>query len=141
LAEYSETWPSAGMMRNGKTYRRQPWALPIAESASGLWPTPIKIGRKLSVFSAGRLHALESARIWEPFRANDFAVRVQKLAALCRADDGLSEELGACGNAVVPQIPELIGRAILESEALTAHINRRDSMTHQFKVGDTGKDP
>ena len=42
LAEFSETWPSAGMMRNGKTYRRQPWALPIAESASGLLPTPVK---------------------------------------------------------------------------------------------------
>lgn len=42
LAEFSETWPSAGMMRNGKTYRRQPWALPIAESASGLLPTPTK---------------------------------------------------------------------------------------------------
>ena len=42
LAEFSETWPSAGMMRNGKTFRRQPWALPIAESASGLWPTPSK---------------------------------------------------------------------------------------------------
>ena len=42
LAEFSETWPSAGMMRNGKTYRRQPWALPIAEKESGLWPTPLK---------------------------------------------------------------------------------------------------
>ena len=40
LAEFSETWPSAGMMRNGKTYRRQPWALPIAENASGSWLTP-----------------------------------------------------------------------------------------------------
>jgi len=43
LAEFSETWPSAGMMRNGKTYRRQPWALPIAASVSGLWPTPCKV--------------------------------------------------------------------------------------------------
>ena len=43
LAEFSATWPSAGMMRNGKTYRRQPWALPIAESAYGLWPTPTKV--------------------------------------------------------------------------------------------------
>ena len=42
LAEFSETWPSAGMMRNGKTFRRQPWALPIAENVSGLWPTPLK---------------------------------------------------------------------------------------------------
>ena len=43
LAEYLETWPSAGMMRNGKTYQRQPWALPIAENASGLLPTPRKM--------------------------------------------------------------------------------------------------
>jgi hypothetical protein len=50
LAEFSETWPSAGMMRNGKTYQRQPWALPIAESASGLWPTPTK-GEAHSPFS------------------------------------------------------------------------------------------
>jgi len=42
LAEFSETWPSAGMMRNGKTYRRQSWALPIAENASGLLATPVK---------------------------------------------------------------------------------------------------
>lgn len=42
LAEFSETWPSAGMMRSGKTYRRRPWALPIAESAYGLWATPAK---------------------------------------------------------------------------------------------------
>jgi len=38
--------------------------------------------------------------------------------ALCRADDGISnrvDRVGACGNAVIPQIPELIGRAILAS--------------------------
>ena len=35
-----------------------------------------------------------------------------------RNDDGLSEgmdRIGSCGNAVIPQIPELIGRAILQS--------------------------
>lgn len=39
---------------------------------------------------------------------------------LCRVGDGipnLVDRLAGCGNAVVPQIPELIGRAILESEA------------------------
>jgi len=51
LAEFSETWPSAGMMRNGRTFRRQPWALPIAENVSGLWPTPTK-GDAHSPFSA-----------------------------------------------------------------------------------------
>jgi len=38
---------------------------------------------------------------------------------ICRVDDGFPDRVGrtaACGNAVVPQIPELIGRAILEAE-------------------------
>ena len=35
---------------------------------------------------------------------------------LCRAGNGISERLDALGNAVVPQIPEIIGRAILEAE-------------------------
>ena len=38
---------------------------------------------------------------------------------LVRKNDGfpnIMDRLGCCGNAVVPQIPELIGRAILESE-------------------------
>lgn len=42
LAEYSQTWPPSGMMRNGKIYRRQPWALPICANVSGLLPTPLK---------------------------------------------------------------------------------------------------
>ena len=39
-----------------------------------------------------------------------------------RMVDGFSDwphRLGACGNAVVPQIPEMIGRAILEAERLS----------------------
>jgi DNA (cytosine-5)-methyltransferase 1 len=39
--------------------------------------------------------------------------------AHCGMDDGISDRLdriGACGNAVIPQIPEMIGRAILASD-------------------------
>lgn len=39
-------------------------------------------------------------------------------AAVCRVDDGIPDRVdrtGALGNAVVPQIPELIGNAILQS--------------------------
>ena len=38
--EFSETWPRWGSMRNGVSYLRPIPALPICESASGLWPTP-----------------------------------------------------------------------------------------------------
>lgn len=43
-----------------------------------------------------------------------------RLAALCRVDDGVSRRLGEIallGNTVLPQIPEMIGRAILEDIA------------------------
>lgn len=42
---------------------------------------------------------------------------------LCRVDDGIPDRVGrtsACGNAVVPQIPELIGRAIAQAEGIAA---------------------
>jgi len=42
LAEFLETWPSAGMMQNGKTYQRQPWARLTLENGRGLLPTPRK---------------------------------------------------------------------------------------------------
>lgn len=45
-----------------------------------------------------------------------------RLGALCRMDDGVSrrlDEAKPCGNAVVTDIPELIGRAILDAEGLT----------------------
>ena len=76
---------------------------------------PDQNGHEFGILSPGRVQPLESTLIWEPFRAASFAVRVPELATLCRNDDGLPEELGALGNAVVPQIPELIGNAILEA--------------------------
>ncbi len=45
-----------------------------------------------------------------------------RLSALCRVDDGVSRRLDEArplGNAVTPDIPELIGRAILQAEGLT----------------------
>lgn len=40
-AESSETWPQAGMMRNGKAYRRRPSIARSFVRASGFWPTPL----------------------------------------------------------------------------------------------------
>lgn len=41
---FSETWPRWGSMRNGESFLRPTPALPICESASGLWPTPTVCG-------------------------------------------------------------------------------------------------
>src|SRR5579875_1332163 len=40
LVSYLETWPRAGMMRNGNAYRRQPLVPPTRENECSLWPTP-----------------------------------------------------------------------------------------------------
>src|SRR5262245_57432399 len=44
LAEYSETWPRSGMMRNGTAYRLPPLVPLTAETASGssAIPTPVR---------------------------------------------------------------------------------------------------
>jgi hypothetical protein len=39
--EFSETWPRWGSMRNGESFLRPIPALPICESVSGLWQTPV----------------------------------------------------------------------------------------------------
>ena len=52
LAEFSETWPSAGIMHNGQIYRRHHWALRTVESVFGLLPTPLKSDMQAN-FSAG----------------------------------------------------------------------------------------
>lgn len=40
LDEYSETWPRAGMMRNGIVYQQVPLVPLTAGIGCGLWPTP-----------------------------------------------------------------------------------------------------
>ena len=39
-AEFSETWPTSGTMRNGRCYRRQMSAHRTSEKGSSSWPTP-----------------------------------------------------------------------------------------------------
>jgi len=56
-------------------------------------------------------------------RAADFMGRPDLYdPRLCRAGDGFPDRahrVAACGNAVVPQIPELIGRAIAQAKGMT----------------------
>ena len=57
---------------------------------------------------------------WEFARAIDAALPANDYIALRGNHDGVSGEMGALkayGNAVVPQIPEIIGRAIMQAEA------------------------
>jgi DNA (cytosine-5)-methyltransferase 1 len=75
-----------------------------------------KVGCGFSEQLARGIQAQRQSLVWEPFRATNFRVRVQELAAVCGDDDGVPEELGAYGNSVIPQIPEIIGRAIMNAQ-------------------------
>ena len=62
----------------------------------------------------------ETLRQYERPFSQDFRVPELPEPAVCRVDDGVPDRvdrLFALGNAVVPQIPELIGRAIAAREA------------------------
>lgn len=54
LEPFSETWPNAGMMRNGKCYPQPSLALPTYENESGLWPTPRAFMHKDSCVDRGK---------------------------------------------------------------------------------------
>lgn len=76
------------------------------------------VGRELSDELARRLQTQGHPFIWESFRAANNEIWVPEYARLCRELDGVSDQvdrLSALGNSVVPQIPEMIGYAILES--------------------------
>jgi DNA (cytosine-5)-methyltransferase 1 len=84
-------------------------------------------GCVLSADTANRILSENPPLVWEPFRTDDLRVSVPKLAALCGSYDGVPDELGAYGNAVVPQIPELIGNAIIDARIVAAReIDRVD---------------
>src|SRR6266702_1649100 len=57
LIEYSETYPRAGMMRNGKCYQRKPLVRRISGRESSLWLTP-------TVEDAGRQGSQEWRGLW-----------------------------------------------------------------------------
>jgi len=68
---------------------------------------------------------LELADRWATFGESGAHSRWDAEPAVGRVVDGVPsgldrDRIGALGNAVVPQIPELIGRAILDAEALTS---------------------
>jgi hypothetical protein len=82
LARFSETWPRAGMTRNGIAYQRPPSAPLTDGTASGSWPTPQAQMAKHGAATAWEIHheLNESKRInlhvavalWPTMTARDF---------------------------------------------------------------------
>lgn len=151
LAEFSETWPSAGMMRNGIAYPLRELAPHTDETGSGLLPTPLraKVGTH-PLDGGGRFTRAITQTLADYDRERQLQSRGSLSDKRQRAlhgvagnwdrhwhevlnefrslDDGVSGRLddsfaGVFGNAVVPQIPELIGRAILDANAVLREVS------------------
>ena len=69
-SEYSETWPRAGMTRNGRAYELPTLAHSTGESESGLWPTPDANTSTYSNHYNGFLNLREAVKMWPTPRAS-----------------------------------------------------------------------
>lgn len=82
--EFSETWPRWGSMRNGESFLRQIPVLPICESASGLWQTPVAddaIERKAGKWnSRGEPKLSAEVKLWPTPVASDTGARSRPYA-------------------------------------------------------------
>jgi hypothetical protein len=111
-ATFSETWPRAGMTRNGTAYKRV-WLVsyPGDERLDGQYRQG-----KPSRYTGGIFDAIARS---SPYSASGQDWLSEP--AIRRVVDGTPNRLDrirrtkAVGNAVVPQIPEIIGRAIMKA--------------------------
>lgn len=153
LAEFSETWPRSGMMRNGIAYQLLPLAPLTSEIECGLLPT-ITINGNYNRIGASKtsgdglvtalkkllptICARDSRGEGDASKDNSHEKGIsagigfaelssEPRAAIKRGDQPLLgrkvhgvpcwlDRISALGNAVVPQIPQIIGEAIMEIE-------------------------
>jgi hypothetical protein len=116
--KFSGTWPRAGMMRSGDCIPASSVGLPQTRDRVWIVAYPGDGGRQTG---DERLEA-RSGPVLDGLTMTDW-VRLELGLQACarrawRRDDGVPlwvDRLRGLGNAVVPQIPELIGRAILAS--------------------------
>ncbi len=122
LAEcgYDAEWENIPAAAVGAPHRRERvWIV--------AYPSEI---RRRQVLTYEKIGCVKADNPWAPFFVAPRCISPSALRnclgepALLDNDDGLPArlaKLGACGNAVVPQIPEMIGYAILEAEAQTCN--------------------
>ena len=63
LDAFSETWPQAGTMRNGRVYARPTLERPTEENDSSFWPTPNAIDGRMNL--SLEQWEKKQARAWE----------------------------------------------------------------------------
>lgn len=117
LAEigYDAEWTCIRACRMGAPHRRERIFI-VAYPYTGRLP---------HIFVAPRLYPFETPQSWQSFRTTNREVWLTSECGLFRDDDGVSRKLdqrrlGACGNSLLPQIAEIIGKRLVTG--LVEHI-------------------
>lgn len=109
---FSQTWPRYGMTQNGIAYRRLRSVLSTDETDGGRWRTPCARDWKGYTKRAGESICNQLRQIF-----GGTGVPLPRFIEKLMGYPSQWTALEPSENTVVPQIPELIGRAILEAES------------------------
>ncbi len=115
LETFSERWPTAGTMRNGRVFQRAQWVQHTCDSECSLWPTPTASmdGRRFGIpmhDRSGRYKSSTVSRVQELVRENGWrihphftealmglplgwtAIEESEIASLQQSENGLADE-------------------------------------------------
>ncbi len=114
---YDAEWHCIPASTIGASHRRE--RIWVVAYPSGDHEETFRIFSRITKKSISKAQAQMPNLFYVNHGNNNIEFREEDIPYLCRGNDGLSEKLDGerlkgCGNAVVPQIPELIGKCIME---------------------------
>jgi DNA (cytosine-5)-methyltransferase 1 len=124
--EFLATWPKSGMTQSGKSFQQPPLVRHTKETGYLLWPTPTTA----NWVTTTTVEATRLLGVWVNATRSKVFVTHSSSGSACRTNsDWLSEpdvgrvangipnrvdRLKGLGNAIVPQVAELVGALVVE---------------------------
>ncbi len=140
---YSETWPRAGMMRNGTSYRLQPLVPRTSVKGSGLWPTPTTDSAqdRQKKYAQGGTPLTMAVKMWPTPRAADFKGAINPSETTARRVEtgkaNLPEAVVESQRWPTPQASDNRDRGNRQTPAIKRRIEKGKQVMLSMSVSDT----